>query len=239
VLSRRRGTRLAAPAGRAPVPYATFLHGGAVAVGLIFAAVPLGGAVSSAAAGKAATPQRQIAWIPPLAALTCATLALCLIRPALPWLLLILFGCGLFTRYQVAANTAFMTALPGSQRGLAFGVAGAGLWTTQGLTVLVAVAADSFVSPPVVIAVSGILGMSAAAALAVSSRQADRAATSAPALLRGANVSFPRASFSRPVRSWIRGGPRQRSFRRSAEPGSRCSVARASRPGLAWIRVRR
>ena len=56
--------------------------------------------------------------------------------------------------------------MPNGQRGLTFGLAQSGLLTAQGLGILIAGAAASWISPPAVVAIAGALGATAAAVLA-------------------------------------------------------------------------
>jgi MFS family permease len=153
------------------VPYAARLGGGAVAAGLVFASGPLGAGAGMVALGRLAGPSRRLAWMGPLAAGACAVLLACASQPGLAWSLVIFTVSGAFGCYQMAANAAFVAAVPAERRGQAFGVANAGLQAGQGLAYLGAGAAAEAVAPATVIAVSGGLGAAVAVVLAVSWRR--------------------------------------------------------------------
>jgi hypothetical protein len=68
--------------------------------------------------------------------------------------------------YQLAAAKTFVQALPNGQRARAFCVAQSGLLAAQGLGILAAGAAASWIDPSTVVAIAGALGVLAAAVLA-------------------------------------------------------------------------
>jgi hypothetical protein len=76
----------------------------------------------------------------------------------------------------LAANAAFVQAVPAAVRGQVFGLAQAGIITVQGAAILLAGAAASHLAPALVVAGAGGLGTAAAALLTGSFRRADRAA---------------------------------------------------------------
>ena len=151
-------------------PYAGQLRGTlplGVATGLIFAAGPAGTALGAAAFGRLVRPARRARWLPPLAAGSCGVLLLCLLRPGLPAALAVIAVSGSCASYQLAANAAFVAAVPAGRRGQAFGLANGGMQVTQGAWIVAAGAvAAHALSPGAVIAVSGGIGLAAAAALA-------------------------------------------------------------------------
>jgi MFS family permease len=149
---------VAAPLGHA-------LGGGDLAVGLILAAGALGASLGAVAFARLVrAPQRQ-PWMIPLAATACAVLVLFVLRPDLPVALIILTVSGMFDCYQLAANSAFVAHAPPQHRSQAFGVAQGGMSLGQGIAMIVAGAAAQHISPTVVIAASGALGVIAAAAI--------------------------------------------------------------------------
>src|SRR5215831_3656663 len=148
-------------------PYASELGGGATAVGLILAASAFGGVLAAPVFMRLVVPSQRVWLTGPLAVATCALLTLCLVRPALPAVLAILAASGACGVYQIAANAAFMTAVPAAQRGQAFGLAMSGIVAGQGIAFVLAGAAAQVISPPVVVAVAGGLGAAAAMALTV------------------------------------------------------------------------
>jgi len=160
----------AVPEGVA-APYAHLLHGGSVATGLILAAGPAGGIVGSVTFSRLVPPDRRQRYMGPLAICCCATLALCLLRPPLTASLIVFAAATVCSCYQLAANAAFVKAVPPNWRGQAFGLANGGINVGQSAWFAAAGAAASVVSPAVVIGVSGLLGAAVAAALALSWRR--------------------------------------------------------------------
>jgi len=152
-------------------PYASQLGGGAAAVGLILAASAFGGVLAAPVFMRLVTPAQRMRLMGPLAVATCALLTLCLVRPPLPTVLTILAASGACGVYQIAANAAFMTAVPAAQRGQAFGLAMSGIFAGQGVAFILAGAAAEVISPPVVVAIAGGLGAAAAMALTVTWRR--------------------------------------------------------------------
>jgi hypothetical protein len=95
-------------------------------------------------------------------------LVLFVVHPALPGALILLMISGLCDCYQLAANAAFVRAVPDSQRSQAFGIAQGGMSLGQGAAMILAGAAAQQFPPSLVIAASGVLGLAAAVAIAVS-----------------------------------------------------------------------
>lgn len=154
-------------------PLSRSLGGGAVAAGLLLAAGALGASVGAVAFSRLVRPARRLRLMIPLAATACAVLSLFAFRPALPAALAILTISGIFDCYQLAANAAFVTATPAGQRSQAFGIAQGGMSLGQGLAMILAGAAAQRLSPSVVIAISGAIGV-AAATLVAGTRSAAR-----------------------------------------------------------------
>lgn len=153
-----------APEGIA-APLAGTLGSGAVSVGLILAAPALGASLGAAVFSRLAGPAARQRWMRPLAFASCAVLVLFATGPRLPAALLILFASGVFDCFQVAASAAFIRATPQPLRSQAFGLAQAGMSLGQGTAMILAGAAALHYAPVTVIAVSGALGASAAAAI--------------------------------------------------------------------------
>ncbi len=149
---------VAAPLGRE-------LGSGATAVGLILAAGALGASVGAVAFSRLVGPVQRLRWMHPLAVLSSAVLVLFALHPPLPVALLILVGSGVCDCYQLAANAAFVRALPSGQRSQAFGIAQGGMSLGQGLAMILAGAAAERYAPSTVIAVAGVLGTIAGTAL--------------------------------------------------------------------------
>lgn len=152
------------------VPYAARFRGmpTAVAAGLVFAAGPFGTALGALAFGRLVRPPTRLRLMGPLAVICCAVLILCGVRPGFTASLAIFAGSGACASYQLAANAAFVSAVPHHRRGQAFGLANGGMQVTQGLWFILAGASAEAVTPAAVIAVSGGLGALFASALAIS-----------------------------------------------------------------------
>lgn len=147
-------------------PYAHDLGGGPLTTGLLMAAMPIGMIIGAFLMGRLARPAARIRLIGWLAMLSCAPLMASLAHPPL-WLLLplwVIAGAG--GAYQLAAAAAFVNAVPAASRGRAFGIAQSGLLASQGLGILAAGAAAQLIGPETVVAIAGLLGLTAAATLA-------------------------------------------------------------------------
>jgi MFS family permease len=139
-------------------PYAARLGGGSIATGLVLASTVFSTAIATPLFTRLVRPRRRLAWMGPLAVLTCATLVLTALRPGLAASLAIFSlsaACGV---YQLAANTAFVVRVPNERRAQAFGIANMGVIVGQGAAFVAAGAAAEVVSPAVVIAVGGGIG---------------------------------------------------------------------------------
>jgi MFS family permease len=154
-------------------PYASRFHGLplAVATGLMFAGIPLGTMVGAAAFSRLLRPAQQQFLLGPLAVAACAVLMLFWAAPGFVLSLVLFAIAGACACYQVAANAAFVAAVPPSRRGQAFGLANGGMQVVQGLWYIVAGAIASQLSPATVIGFSGGLGALVAVSLAVSWRK--------------------------------------------------------------------
>lgn len=149
-------------------PLGHSLGRGAAAVGLILAAGAFGAALGAVLFSRLVQPRQRQRWVSPLAAGSCAVLILFVFRPSLPWALIVLMISGLCDCYQLAANAAFVRAVPDGQRGQAFGIAQGGMSLGQGAAMILAGAAAQHFPPSLVIAASGVLGLAGAVAIALS-----------------------------------------------------------------------
>jgi hypothetical protein len=152
-------------------PLAASLHDGlplAIATGLIFAAGPLGTMIGAIMFSRFVPAERRQAWLGPLAVMSCGILLLLALRLDLAALLAVIAVSGAGASYQLAANAAFVAAVPPSRRGQAFGLANGGMQVFQGLWIVLAGAiAAHALAPGTVIAISGGVGAALAAALAL------------------------------------------------------------------------
>ena len=139
-------------------PYAAKLGGGPVATGLVLASTVFSTMIVTPLFTRLVRPRRRLAWMGPLAVLTCATLVLTALHPGLAASLVIFSLSAAFGVYQIAANTAFVVRVPSERRAQAFGIANMGVIVGQGAAFVAAGAAAEVVSPAVVIAVGGGIG---------------------------------------------------------------------------------
>ena len=111
-----------------------------------------------------------------MAIAACGVLLFCALQPGLIAALLIIAVSGACASYQLAANAAFVAAVPSERRGQAFGLANGGMQVAQGLCIVLAgaVASSHAVTPATAIAISGGLGALLAAALATTWRRTFR-----------------------------------------------------------------
>jgi MFS family permease len=190
-------------------PYAHALGGGATTIGLLMAAMPAGTVIGGFVIGRLLRPSdrmRPMGW---LAMLSCAPLIFSLAHPPLPVLILLWALAGAGGAYQLAAAAAFVTALPPGQRVRAFAVAQTGLLAAQGLGILTGGAVAQRVGSPGAVALAGLLGLLAAAALAtdwtrryaelISMLQSGQGASPAPAPAATAPAAFPAAMVPEPL----------------------------------------
>ena len=157
-------------------PYAASFHASLaipIATGLVFAAGPFGTAVGAVVLGRTITPAARQRWMGPMAVAACGVLLFCALQPDLIAALLIIAVSGACASYQLAANAAFVAAVPAERRGQAFGLANGGMQVTQGLWIVLAgaIASSRAITPATAIAISGGLGAILAAALATSWRR--------------------------------------------------------------------
>jgi MFS family permease len=146
------------------VPYAAEQGGGALAAGLLLATAGLGSGVAMIALSRLPGP-RRLQLMAPLAVLAAAPLVPCLLDPPLPVVGLLWLLAGLGTGYQLAANVAFVSAVPAERRAHAFGMVSAGLAAGQGLGVVVAGLLAEFTDPAIVVGAAGLVGLVAVLAL--------------------------------------------------------------------------
>jgi MFS family permease len=139
-------------------PYAAHVGGGPAAAGLLLAAIP-GGAVPGAAVfSRWVSPARRLRLIGPLAIASCAPLLLCALQPGLGWSLVIFAASGAASAYMLAANAAFVLAVPPQLRGQAFGLVQALIRVGQGLSIVLGGALAQLWAPAWVIVAAAAIG---------------------------------------------------------------------------------
>jgi predicted MFS family arabinose efflux permease len=139
-------------------PYAHRLGGGPIATGLVLASTALSTTIATPLFTRYVRPRRRLAWMGPLAVLTCGTLVLTALRPGLAASLVIFSASAVFGVYQLAANTAFVVRVPNERRSQAFGIANMGVVVGQGAAFVAAGAVAELISPAAVIAIGGGIG---------------------------------------------------------------------------------
>ena len=117
-------------------PYAADIGEGTLAVGLLLAAHPAGIVIGAFVLGRGFGPERRQRLIGPLAVLALLPLLGYALHPGLHAALGLLLLSGICTAYQVTASATFISLVPDSGRGQAFGLAGSGLIAAQGLGLL-------------------------------------------------------------------------------------------------------
>lgn len=160
-------------------PYAAELGAGTTAVGVLLAANPLGAATGIVALTRFAAPATRVRLLGPLAVGSCVPLLASALDPPLAAVVGLWVLSGLCCAYQIPANAAFVTAVPDTHRGQAFGLAVTALRVTQGLGVLVSGLVAQVTSPSDAVAISGAVGVLVALGAARAWTRARRAAETA------------------------------------------------------------
>lgn len=155
-------------------PYAAQLHHGAIAVGLLLAAIPAGGVVGAVVLGRWLSHEARLRVMRPLAALAAVALIGCAFQPPLPITLALWALCGIGTAYNMAANAAYVQGLPNERRAQSIALAMTGIVAGQGVAVFVGGAIASAVSPATVVAGSGVLALGVLALLRVGAMRTER-----------------------------------------------------------------
>ncbi|XRQ10389.1 MFS transporter [Actinomadura welshii] len=146
-------------------PYAATFGGGAVTVGLLLSAMPTGMVIGAFLFSRFVRPTNRLRAMGWMSMLACLPLVGAGLHPPL-WCVVALWALsGAGSAYQLAANAAFVTAVPAAGRGQAFGLAQSGILAGQGVGILVGGAAAQVLGPETVVALAGVLGLSAAAVL--------------------------------------------------------------------------
>jgi len=149
-------------------PYAHSLGGTAVTVGLLMAAIPLGTVACGLLLQRFTARSAQVRSMGWLAMASCAPLVGCVWNPPLAVVLALWVVAGAGGAFQLAAAPAFVAALEPDTRGRAFGVAQSGLCAVQGVGILAGGAAAQLVGAPMAVSLAGLLGLCAAAVLAMN-----------------------------------------------------------------------
>ena len=153
-------------------PYAKDLDHGAVAIGLLMAAMPAGTAVGTYLWVRFVPTVKRARWMGSMAVAVGVPLALCGLHPNLVLSLLLWTVSGLFFGYQVQVITEFVRTVPDQQRGQAIGIASSGLLAVQGFGVLLGGAVAGLWGVNAAVAGAGLLGAVLAVGLSLSWRRA-------------------------------------------------------------------
>jgi MFS family permease len=149
-------------------PYAATFNNDPLTVGLLMSAMPTGmvlGVFVFSRCVRASNRIRSMGWMSMVA---CAPLIGAALHPPL-WGVVTLWAIsGAGSAYQLAANAAFVAAVPPSGRGQAFGLAQSGILAGQGLGILIGGAAAQVLGPEPVVAMAGVAGLSVAAMLSMT-----------------------------------------------------------------------
>ncbi|MEO7260009.1 MAG: MFS transporter [Jatrophihabitantaceae bacterium] len=156
-------------------PYANHLDHGAVAIGLLMAAMPAGTALGTYLWVRFVPAGIRSRWMGPMAAATGVPLALCLLQPNLAFSLALWTVAGLFFGYQVQVITEFVRMVPDQQRGQAIGIASSGLLAVQGVGILLGGIVASLWGVNGAVASAGLLGTALALGLSWSWRRTSSA----------------------------------------------------------------
>ncbi|WP_067460688.1 MFS transporter [Actinomadura macra] len=152
-------------------PYAATFGDGAITVGLLMSAMPMGMVAGAFLFSRFVRPTNRLRVMGWMSILACLPLIGAGTYPPLWGVVLLWALSGMGSAYQLAANAAFVASVPTSGRGQAFGLAQSGILAVQGLGILAAGAAAQVLGPETVVALSGVLGLSAAAMLTLTWNQ--------------------------------------------------------------------
>ncbi|RAY11512.1 MFS transporter [Actinomadura craniellae] len=149
-------------------PYAATFDDSPVTVGLLMSAMPTGMVLGAFVFSRFVRPSNRLRSMGWMAMLACAPLIGSGLQPPL-WAVVALWALsGVGSAYQLAANAAFVAAVPPSGRGQAFGLAQSGILAGQGLGILLGGFAAEVLGPEAVVALAGVAGLSVATMLTLS-----------------------------------------------------------------------
>lgn len=146
-------------------PYAATYGKDALYVGVLMGAMPTGMVIGSFLFSRFVRPSSRIRMMGWMSMLACAPLIGCGLKPPLWGVVLLWALSGVGSAYQLAANAAFVAAVPAEGRGQAFGLAQSGILAGQGLGILAGGALAQVIGPEAVVALAGAAGLSVATML--------------------------------------------------------------------------
>ena len=134
------------------VPYAAAHGGGAIAAGMLTAAIPLGTMLGAVFVGRVLGQHRAERWVRPLAVATAASLALTATNPPMPLVMLIWVVGGACSAMIITSSALVARLTPAGMRGRVFGIIGSGLAAVQGLAALLVGWIAEYTNPAIAIA---------------------------------------------------------------------------------------
>ncbi|WP_245627655.1 MFS transporter [Actinomadura oligospora] len=152
-------------------PYAATFDRNPLTVGLLMSAMPTGMVFGAFVFSRFVRPTNRLRSMGWMAMLACAPLIVAGAHPPLWGVVTIYALSGVGSAYQLAANAAFVAAVPAEGRARAFGLAQSGILAGQGVGILVGGAAAQYLGPETVVALAGVLGLSVAAMLTLTWNQ--------------------------------------------------------------------
>ncbi|MEV4254602.1 MFS transporter [Spirillospora sp. NPDC049652] len=152
-------------------PYAATFDRSALTVGVLMSAMPTGMVVGAFVFSRFVRPTNRLRSMGWMAMLACAPLILAGAHPPLWGVVAIYALSGAGSAYQLAANAAFVAAVPADGRARAFGLAQSGILAGQGLGILAGGAVAQYLGPETVVALAGVVGLSVAAMLTLTWNQ--------------------------------------------------------------------
>lgn len=149
-------------------PYASAHGSGALAVGMLLAANPVGNLVGTVLLTRWVRPASRARLLGWLAVASGVPLLACITGPPV-WLAFVLWAAsGVFSSYLVIVIAEFVVSVPATVRGQSIGLAGSSLLAAQGIGLLIGGAMAGQLSTDLAIGIAGVAGSVAAAALAVA-----------------------------------------------------------------------
>jgi MFS family permease len=153
-------------------PYASSLHHGPAAVGVLMASMPAGQALGSWLLIRYVPDAIRTKLVGPLAVVTGLPLVACVTNPGLTVTVALWALSGLGASYQVQAVSMFVRHVPDGKRGRVLGLASSGLLAVQGIGIVIGGFVGESVGMYRVVALAGLAGVLVGLPLAYSWRKA-------------------------------------------------------------------
>ena len=147
-------------------PYAAHVGSGAVGVGVLLSALPLGFAVNSWVLTRYVGSHRATRLEIPLAICAGVPLIPCVLAPPIAVAALLWLSCGAATAYLSLTLAAYIAAAPDDRRGQAAGLSSAAGLLAQGVGVVSGGLIASATSPGTAVALAGLAGVCCATTIA-------------------------------------------------------------------------